>query len=64
MDPLDKAIMDIARGKRKDIEEIVGKVMDGDVPDLGSLSSEEVDFVKTTQVLLGQKLYSDSWLDL
>lgn len=64
MDPFDKGIMEIARGKRKDIEVLVGKVMDGEVPELGGLSKEEVDYVKTTQVLLGQKLYSDSWLDL
>ena len=64
MDPFDKGIMDIARGKRKDIESIVNRVLDGDVPDLAGLAKEEVDFVKTTQVLLGQKLYSDSWLDL
>jgi 5-methyltetrahydrofolate corrinoid/iron sulfur protein methyltransferase len=64
VDPLDKGLMDIARGKRTDIEAIVGKVMDGDVPDLAGLSKEESNYVKTTQVLLGQKLYSDSWLDL
>ena len=64
MDPFDKGLMDIARGKRKDVEELVGRIMDGEEPDLGSLSKEEVEYVKTTKVLLGQKLYSDSWLDL
>lgn len=64
MDPLDKGLMDIARGKRQDIQSIVNKVMDGDTPNLDGLSKEETDYVKTTQVLLGQKLYSDSWLDL
>jgi 5-methyltetrahydrofolate corrinoid/iron sulfur protein methyltransferase len=56
--------MDIARGKREDIETLVGRVVDGEEMDLGSLSKEEGEYVKTTQVLLGQKLYSDSWLDL
>lgn len=64
MDPLDAGIMDIARGKRQDIETLVGRVMDGEQMDLGSLSKDEQGYVKTTQVLLGQKLYSDSWLDL
>jgi len=64
MDPFDKGIMDIARGKRQDIETIVGRVMDGEQIDPSSISKEELDYVKTTQVLLGQKLYSDSWLDL
>jgi 5-methyltetrahydrofolate corrinoid/iron sulfur protein methyltransferase len=64
MDPFDKGLMDIARGHRADIETLVGKVMDGETPDLASLSKDEQNYVKTTQVLLGQKLYSDSWLEL
>ena len=64
MDPLDKGIMDIARGKRQDIETLVGRVMDNEPMVLSSLSKEERDYVKTTEVLLGRKLYSDSWLDL
>ena len=31
---------------------------------MGSLSKEEKDYVKTARVLLGQSLYSDSWLEL
>jgi len=31
---------------------------------MSSLSKEEADYVKTAKVLLGQSLYSDSWLDL
>jgi 5-methyltetrahydrofolate corrinoid/iron sulfur protein methyltransferase len=31
---------------------------------MGSLSKEEQDYVKTARVLLGQSLYSDSWLEL
>jgi 5-methyltetrahydrofolate corrinoid/iron sulfur protein methyltransferase len=38
--------------------------MDGDEPDVASLSKEEADYVKTTKVLLGHSLYSDSWLEL
>ncbi len=64
MDPFDKPLMDIARGRSPEVEAIVGRVMDGEQIDMGSLSEEEVRYVKTTQVLLGQKLYSDSWLDL
>ena len=64
MDPFDTGLMNIARGKSPEIEAIVGRVMDGEQIDLGSVSKEEANYVKTTQVLLGQKLYSDSWLDL
>jgi 5-methyltetrahydrofolate corrinoid/iron sulfur protein methyltransferase len=32
--------------------------------DLLKLSKEEIEYVKTTRVLLGKTLYSDSWLEL
>jgi 5-methyltetrahydrofolate corrinoid/iron sulfur protein methyltransferase len=31
---------------------------------MGNLSKEEQDYVKTARVLMGQSLYSDSWLQL
>ncbi|RLC18159.1 MAG: dihydropteroate synthase, partial [Deltaproteobacteria bacterium] len=39
-------------------------IMDGEEPDMGSLSKEMQDFAKTTHVILGKSLYSDSWLDV
>jgi len=39
-------------------------VMDGDQPDMASLSKEMQDYAKTTNVILGRSLYSDSWLEL
>jgi 5-methyltetrahydrofolate corrinoid/iron sulfur protein methyltransferase len=38
--------------------------MDGERPDLSSLSEEEVKYAKTVRVLLGETLYSHSWLEL
>jgi 5-methyltetrahydrofolate corrinoid/iron sulfur protein methyltransferase len=38
--------------------------MDGDKPDLSSLDEEEVKYVKTVRVLMGESLYSHSWLEL
>ena len=64
LDGLDKEIIDIARGGRADLDELIGGIMDGNVPDLGSLDDEKRDFAKTTQVLMNDKLYSDSWLEL
>ena len=49
---------------RPDIVEIVHKVMDGQAIDLGGLSKEMVDYVKTAKVILGHTLYSDSWLEI
>ncbi len=63
-DPYDKDLVDIAKGKRPDIEEIVAKVMDDEPVDMSTLSKELVGYVKTTKVLLKKTLYSDSWLEL
>jgi 5-methyltetrahydrofolate corrinoid/iron sulfur protein methyltransferase len=38
--------------------------MDGESIDEASLGKEELDFVKTTRVLLGQSLFSESWLEI
>ena len=64
VDAFDKPLQDIARGKMPELVDLVGKVMNGEPIDMSSLSKEEADYVKTAKVLLGQSLYSDSWLDL
>jgi hypothetical protein len=37
--------------------------MDGENIDMSSLSDEEIKYVKTVKVLLGEVLYSHSWLE-
>ncbi len=63
-DAYDKDLVDIARGRRPDIVEIIGKVMDEEPINMSSLSKELQDYVKTARVLLKKSLYSDSWLEL
>jgi 5-methyltetrahydrofolate corrinoid/iron sulfur protein methyltransferase len=63
-DAYDKDLVDIAKGKRPDIVEIIGKVMDEETVDMSSLSKDLQDYVKTTRILLKKSLYSDSWLEL
>jgi 5-methyltetrahydrofolate corrinoid/iron sulfur protein methyltransferase len=63
-DPLDDQLISIARGERQDIVDLIYGIMDGDVPDMSSLSKELQDYAKTTNVILGKSLYSDSWLEL
>ena len=63
-DAYDDVLIAIARGERPDIVEVIHKVMDGEEIDMGSLSKEMQDYVKTARVLLGHTLYSDSWLEL
>jgi 5-methyltetrahydrofolate corrinoid/iron sulfur protein methyltransferase len=64
VDVFDTDLHKFARGEHPAIEELVYKVCDGEDIDMSSLSKEESDYVKTARVLLGQSLYSDSWLQL
>lgn len=63
-DAYDDTLIAIARGERTDIVEIIHKVMDGEEIDMGSISKELQDYVKTAKVILGHTLFSDSWLEL
>ncbi|MDY7037078.1 MAG: dihydropteroate synthase, partial [Thermodesulfobacteriota bacterium] len=63
-DAYDDTLIAIARGERSDIVEIIHKVMDGEEIDMGSLSKELQDYVKTARVILGHTLFSDSWLEI
>ena len=60
----DRYRVDIEKGTRPDIVEIIGKVMDEEAIDMSSLSKELQDYAKTTRILLKKSLYSDSWLEL
>ena len=64
VDGFDSKILEIAGGGRPDIVAIVHKVLDGESLDLGSLSKEMQDYVKTAKVIMGHTLYSDSWLEI
>ena len=64
VDAFDKELMDIARGQRQDIVDLINRMMDGERPDLSTLSDEMVKYAKTVRVLLGESLYSASWLDI
>jgi 5-methyltetrahydrofolate corrinoid/iron sulfur protein methyltransferase len=63
-DPLDDQLIDIAKGKRQDIVDLIYGMVDGNDPDMSSLSKEMQDYAKTVNVILGKSLYSDSWLEL
>ena len=63
LDAFDKELLDIARGKKPELVKLVHRVMDGENIDLKSITPEEVKYVKTVKVLLGEVLYSHSWLE-
>jgi 5-methyltetrahydrofolate corrinoid/iron sulfur protein methyltransferase len=64
VDAFDEELIKLARGEMPEIVDLIHKVMDGERPDLSSLSKKEVEYVKTVRVLTGESLYSHSWLEL
>jgi len=64
VDVFDTELVKIARGEMPEIVDLVHRVMDGERPDLSSLSKKEADYVKTVRVLTGESLYSHSWLEI
>ena len=63
-DPLDTKLTAIAKGERQDIVDLIYGMIEGNDPDTGSLSDELIDYVKTYKVIMGETLYSDSWLEI
>ncbi len=64
VDIFDTELVKIARGKMPEIVNLVHRVMDGERPNMASLSKKEQDYVKTVRVLTGESLYSHSWLEI
>lgn len=64
LDGFDETIVKIAHDQMSDLESLVGRIFDGEEIDLSGLSKQELDYVKTTKLLLGHSLYSHSWLEL
>jgi 5-methyltetrahydrofolate corrinoid/iron sulfur protein methyltransferase len=64
LDGFDEEIVRIAHDEELELEEVVGRVVDGEEVDISGLDKKEADYVKTTKLLLGHSLYSHSWLEL
>ena len=64
VDAFDTELRAIVKGEKPRLEALVHRVMDGDQVDVSELSKDEINYIKTARVLLGQTLYSDSWLEL
>ncbi len=63
-DPLDTNLTAVAKGQRPEIVDIVHQAMDGTAPDPASLDKELGDYVKTVKVIMGETLFSDSYLEI
>jgi cobalamin-dependent methionine synthase I len=62
-DVLDKELVRLNKGELPKIVDLIYKTMDGESVNMGSLSKEEQDYVKTAKVLMGGTLYSHAWLE-
>ncbi len=63
-DPLDTNLTAVAKGQRPDIVDIVHQTMDGSAPDPSTIDKELGDYVKTVKVIMGETLFSDSYLEI
>jgi cobalamin-dependent methionine synthase I len=64
VDAYDEELLSLAKGGMPEIVSLVHGIMDGNEPDLKTLSPKEKEYFKSTKVLLGKTLYSHSWLEL
>jgi 5-methyltetrahydrofolate corrinoid/iron sulfur protein methyltransferase len=64
LDGFDDEIVNIAHDNSMELENLVNRVFEGEDVDTAGMSKREIDYVKTTRLLLGQSLYSHSWLEL
>ncbi len=64
VDSYDKEIMALCKGEHPELATLVSRLMDGETVDLAGLSEAEQRHVKTYNVLTGQALFSDSWLEV
>lgn len=63
-DAADEFTMSLAKGDRRDIYDALTATMDGNAPDIASLPKDVANYVKTCKVILGDTLFSDSWLEV
>jgi 5-methyltetrahydrofolate corrinoid/iron sulfur protein methyltransferase len=64
IDAYDNELIAIGRTKRPHVIDMVFKMMMGENPNMSALTEDMRKYAKTARVLLGQTLYSASWLDV
>ncbi len=63
-DPLDTPLTAIAKGENPDLVNFIYSLMDGNAVDPASLEKDMSDYYKTYQVIMGDILFSDSYLEV
>jgi 5-methyltetrahydrofolate corrinoid/iron sulfur protein methyltransferase len=64
VDAYDTELMELAHGERPELVKLVHDIMEDNEPDPSTLSPKELEYYKTTRVLMGKTIFSESWLDL
>ncbi len=64
VDAFDDELRDVVDGKKPEAVKVVHDIMDGKSVDIGSLSKDLQNYAKTARVIMGQVLFSDSWLEI
>ncbi len=64
VDTYDQELVELAHGERPELVKLVHDIMDGNEPDPSTLSPKELEYYKTTRVLMGKTVFSESWLEL
>jgi 5-methyltetrahydrofolate corrinoid/iron sulfur protein methyltransferase len=64
VDAFDDELRDVVDGKMPEAVRIVSDIMDGKSVDIPSMSKQLQNYAKTARVIMGQVLFSDSWLEI
>jgi 5-methyltetrahydrofolate corrinoid/iron sulfur protein methyltransferase len=64
VDAFDDELGEVVNGKKPEAVQIVHDIMDGKSVDPASVAKELQTYVKTARVIMGQVLFSDSWLEI
>jgi len=63
VDAFDEDLVAIAHGGKEDIVQLIYDIMDEKSVSTDSLTEEQMKYYRTGKVLVGETLYSDSWLE-
>ncbi len=63
LDAYDTEIMSLCRDERPELFNLVGRIVDGETIDTGTLSPQQRAYARSVNVLTGNVLYSNSWLE-
>jgi 5-methyltetrahydrofolate corrinoid/iron sulfur protein methyltransferase len=64
VDTYDHELIKLAHGQMPELLKLVHDIMDENEPDPGTLSPKRMEYYKTTRVLMGKTIFSESWLEL